>query len=153
ALLTAVTERARELGRSSLGIDGWESPATRGFAEGAGFTFGQEDVARRLDVDDVPDGFTELVDRTRREHAGAYEFLTLSGPVPQELLVRMTDLQAAINDAPWDDLDVEPEIFPIDRLRGYEQAQAASGRRLHRVIARHRASGDLVGHTVVAVSA
>lgn len=153
ALLTAVTERARELGRSTMGIGGWESPATRGFAEGAGFTFGQEEVARRLDVDDVPDGFAELVDRARREHAGAYEFLTLSGPVPQELLAQLTVLQAAINDAPWDGLEFEAEVFPIERLRGYEQAQAASGRRLHRVIARHRASGDLAGHTVVAVSA
>lgn len=153
ALLAAVTERARELGRSSLGIDGWESSATRGFAEGMGFTFGQEEVARRLDVDDVPDGFAALVERTRREHAHGYEFLTLSGPLPQELMAQMSNLQAAINDAPWDDLDVEPEVFPIDRIRGYERAQAWSGRRLHRVIARHRGSGDLVGHTVVAVSA
>ncbi|WP_256843062.1 GNAT family N-acetyltransferase [Ornithinimicrobium cryptoxanthini] len=152
ALLAAVTERARELGRSSTGIGGWESAATRGFAEGAGFTFGQEEVARRLDVDDVPDGFAELVDRARRDHAGAYEFLTMSGPVPQELLAQMTDLQAAINDAPWDDIDMEPEVFPIERLLGYEQAQAASGRRLHRVIARHSATGELVGHTIVAVS-
>lgn len=153
ALLTAVTDRARELGRASLGIDGWESSATRGFAEGAGFVFGQEEVARRLDVDDVPDGFAELVDRMRREHAGAYEFLTLSGPVPRDLLAQMTDLHAAINDAPWDDIDMEPEVFPVDRLLGYERAQTASGWRLHRVIARHRASGDLVGHTVVAVAA
>lgn len=152
-LLAAVTGRATEMGRTSLGLSGWESPATRGFAQGAGFTFGQEEVARRLDVDDVPDGFGELVDRMRQEHARDYEFLTLSGPLPQELLAQMSDLQAAINDAPWDDLDVEPELFPIDRLRGYERAQAWSGRRLHRVIARHQETGDLVGHTVVAVSA
>ena len=153
ALLAAVTERARELGRSSSGINGWESSATRGFAEGAGYRFGQEEVARRLEVDDVPDGFGELVDRSRRDNARDYEFLTLSGPVPRELLARMTHLHAAINDAPWDDIDREPEVFPVDRLVGYEQAQAGTQRRLHQVIARHRATGELVGHTIVAVSA
>jgi GNAT superfamily N-acetyltransferase len=152
-LLSAISERAAAMGRNSLGINGWESAATRGFAAKAGFTFGQEEVNRRLDVDDVPDGFADLVERARRDHARDYEFMTISGPVPRDLLGAMTDLQAAINDAPWDDIEMEPEVFPVERLAAYEHAQLNGGKRLHRVLARHPESGELAGHTVIAVEA
>jgi hypothetical protein len=50
-----------------------------------------------------------------------------------------------------DDLEIEDEAYPPDRIRAYEAAQLASGFRFHRMIARHRATGELAGHTVVVV--
>lgn len=150
-LFAALTDRATELGRSSLGIGGWESAAGQGFAEHIGYQFVLSEVQRRLDRDDVPDGFADEVARCRREHAAAYEFLVMSGPVPDELADRITELWTAINDSPLEDLEMEPEVFPLERIRSYEQAQAGRGRRLHRVIARHRETGELAGHTIVAV--
>ncbi|MCK0112925.1 GNAT family N-acetyltransferase [Ornithinimicrobium sp. F0845] len=152
-LFAALSDRAAELGRTSFGMGGWESAATRGFAERVGYRFVLSEINRRLDVDDVPDGFADLVARSRREEAGAYEFLTMTGPVPDELAEPMTVLWAAINDAPLDDLQMEPEVFPIERIRAYEHSQAGRGRRLHRVVARHRETGELAGHTIVAVEA
>lgn len=152
-LLASLTDRANSLNRTSLGMSGWASAPTRGFATRAGFKFGLEEVNRRLYVDDVPDGFAELVDRARRDNARDYEFVNISGRVPPELLESMTDLQAAINDAPWDDIEMEPEAFPVERLAAYEQAQLDGGKRLHRVLARHRETGELVGHTIIAVEA
>lgn len=108
-------------------------------------------MERRLDLDDVPDGFGDSVRRAREEHARDYDFLTLSGPLPEELMEATTVMWAAINDAPWDDIEMDPEVFTSERIRGYENAQFASGRRLHRVIARHRETGELAGHTIVAV--
>ena len=61
------------------------------------------------------------------------------------------DAVSAINDAPLDDLDVDDEIFDADRVRHYEQGQLLSGHRLYRVLARHRDTGAVAGHTVVAV--
>ena len=58
---------------------------------------------------------------------------------------------AAINDAPIDDLDIEDEVFPPERVRAYEDAQEARGLLIHRVFARHRETGELAGHTVVVV--
>ena len=63
----------------------------------------------------------------------------------------MVRLWGDINDAPTDDLDIEDEVFSADRLRGYEAAQIAAGMRLHHVVARHRETGELGGHTVVVV--
>lgn len=151
ALLQHLTDRSTGLGRTSLGISGWESAAARGYAEGAGFRFGQLEVNRRLDVEDVPDGFAASVEAARQEHAGDYEFLVLEGPLPEELRESASVMWSAINDAPWDDIEMDPEVFPIERILGYERAQLAGGKRLHRVIARHRRSGALAGHTVVAV--
>lgn len=152
-LFGALSDRAVELGRTSFGTGAWESAAARGFAEQAGYRFVLSEMHRRLDVDDVPDGFSDLVDRCRREEAAAYEFLMMSGPVPEQLAEPVSVLWGAINDAPLDDLEMEPEVFPIERIRAYEHSQTSRGRRLHRVIARHRETGELAGHTIVAVEA
>ena len=61
------------------------------------------------------------------------------------------EMFAAINDAPTDDLDVEDEVFSADRLRAFHAAQEAQRRRVYQLAARHRDSGVLVGHTMVAV--
>lgn len=153
ALLTHLEERAGALGRTSLGISGWESDAARGFAQGAGYVFAQSEIQRRLDVDDVPDGFATMVESARHEHAEDYEFLTFSGPAPEDLSEAIAVMWTAINDAPLDGIELEDEVFPIERILAYERAQFAGGKRLHRVIARHRGTGELAGHTIVAVEA
>jgi hypothetical protein len=63
----------------------------------------------------------------------------------------MSEMVASINDAPLDDLDIEDQVFPPERIRKYEETQLVRGYRLHRVLARHRETGELAGHTVVAV--
>jgi GNAT superfamily N-acetyltransferase len=73
------------------------------------------------------------------------------GATPNEELEALAEMTAAINDAPTDDLDIEDEVFPAERVRNYESAQLARGYRFHRVFARHRETGQLAGHTVVVV--
>ncbi len=63
----------------------------------------------------------------------------------------MAQITGAINDAPLDDLEIEDEVFSPDRIRAYETAQIESGYRFRRVVARHRVTGELAGHTVVTV--
>jgi RimJ/RimL family protein N-acetyltransferase len=60
-------------------------------------------------------------------------------------------MTAAINDAPTDDIDWEDEVFSPERLRDFERSLAEHGRRVYRLAARHRATGDLAGQTIVAV--
>jgi len=57
----------------------------------------------------------------------------------------------AINDAPLDDLELEDDVYSVDRLRRYDEAQAALHHRLYRLIARSREDGAPAAHTVVAV--
>jgi RimJ/RimL family protein N-acetyltransferase len=80
-----------------------------------------------------------------------YELVRLVGRTPEDLLPAVAELTAAINDAPTDDLDIDDEVFPVERIRAYEAAQEGRELRMYRLLARHRVTGELAGHTVVVV--
>jgi RimJ/RimL family protein N-acetyltransferase len=84
-------------------------------------------------------------------YAADYELVRIEGHAPDELMPMLTELTAAINDAPIDDLDIEDEVFTVERVRDYENATLSSGYRLLRLVARHRRTGEAAGHTVVVV--
>lgn len=149
-LLGALTADARRLGRLKVGVDGWDTPRTRVFAERHGLTARSLEVQRRQVLADTD---WQGIERLRAEagaRAADYELVRIRGRCTEDLLPALAELTGAINDAPLDDLDLEDERFPVERVRGYEAAQLASGR-LYRVLARHRRSGALAGHTVVHV--
>ncbi len=151
AMLRFLVDEAEAAGRTKLGIDGWDADAPRGFAERFRLTLGSQAINRRQHLDEL--SVEQL--RARYDealgHATDYELLRLTGSTPEELLPAVSEMWGAINDAPLDDLDVEDEVFPPQRVRDYETASAGRGLRLRRVVARHRATGELAGHTVVAV--
>jgi GNAT superfamily N-acetyltransferase len=148
-LLRHLIRLAEKDGRPKFGGSG--TPACEAFAERHGFRRVSQEVYRVLAPGALPPGFAEQAYAEAASHAGDYELLRLEGRTPDELLPTVADLAAAINDAPVDDLDVEDEVFPVERVRDYETATIDSGHRLYRVLARHRASGEAAGHTVVAV--
>lgn len=144
---------AHEAGRSKLGGDGWETPACEAFAGRHGFARVSQEIYRALAPAELPDGFAEQAYAEAAPYAEDYELVRLKGRTPDELLPAVADLTGAINDAPLDDLEIEDEVFPVERIRDYESATIDSGHRLYRVLARHRSTGELAGHTVVAVDA
>ena len=150
-LLEAMTKRALAEGRTSVGTGGWEGEATRGFAERHGLGLRMNEINRRQFLAEVD---WELVEKLHTEalgHASSYEVVRRLGRTPDDELAALAEMASAINDAPTDDLDIEDEVFSADRVRAYEHAQIERGRLLHRVFARHRETGELAGHTVVAV--
>ena len=150
-LLAFAEERTVQRGRTSIGCFGWDAPRTHRFAARHGLPPKGSAVLRRQVLDRVePAVLAELYDDARAA-ATSYELLRLAGPLPEELVAPVADMAASINDAPTDDLDIEDEVYSPERVRSYEQAQLAQGKRLYRVVARHRDTGDLAGHTVVAV--
>jgi GNAT superfamily N-acetyltransferase len=151
AMLEHLLGLARKAGRSTVGMDGWDSEATHGFATRHGFEKKSQAIMRRQRVAEVERADLEkLFDESARA-ASSYDLVRLFGPTPPELMDRMVELTAAINDAPTDDLDIEDEVFSPERLRAYEDAVLARGNRLYRLLARHQQTGELGGHTVVAV--
>jgi GNAT superfamily N-acetyltransferase len=151
ALLEELASSARTLGRTSLGIDGWDAEAPRGFAERHGFAAKSSAVNRRQFLDQVD--WRRLADLHEESSKAAedYEVVRWVGATPEHELEAVATMTASINDAPTDDLDIEDEVFPPERIRAFEHAHAARGLTLHRVVARHRESGELAGHTVVSV--
>ena len=151
AMLEHLVAETRAQGRTSIGTDGWENDATRGFAVRHGFKEGSRAVQRRQLLAALDWAEIEGLHARSGAQASAYELVRREGRTPDDELAAMADLTAAINDAPTDDLDIEDEVFSPERVRGYEDAQLAKGHRLYRVFARHRETGDLAGHTVVVV--
>ena len=152
AVLDHVVAEAKGLGRTSVGTDGWDTEGTRAFAARHGFEPKSVAVERHQVLADVDWAELERLRADALTAASSYELVRRSGPTPDGELEALATLTAAINDAPTDDLDIEDEVFPPERVGAYEEAQLAKGYRLHRVLARHRDTGELAGHTVVAVS-
>ena len=150
-VLVALVQRVRDLGRTSIGISGWDLDVTRAFAERRGFELGSVAVNRRQFLAEVD---WADVERRRAEalgHAADYELIRRTDRTPEDELEALAEMTSAINDAPTDDLDIEDEVFSAQRIRDYETAQLAREGAFHRIYARHRGTGELAGQTVVAV--
>ncbi|HLN76365.1 MAG TPA: GNAT family N-acetyltransferase [Nocardioidaceae bacterium] len=152
-LLAFAENRARELGRTSIGMNSWDADETKGFAAKHGLPRKGIGVKRRQTLAKLDRTEIEQLYDEARTAASSYELLRLAGRTPGDLLEAVAEMTAAINDAPTDDLDIEDEVFPVERVAAYEAAQEARNRRLYRVVARHRDTGALAGHTVVVVEA
>lgn len=151
--LRFLLDRAAAAGRTKIGADSWDGSPGNAFLEKQGFARGSQAINRRqplaeVSLDDVRKQYDEAA-----EAASAYELVRVLGATPTNLMPAVAEMSAAINDAPLDDLDIDDEVFPPERITTYEQAQLANGMRFYRLLARHRETGVLAGHTVVAVEA
>ena len=151
-LMAEVVRATRAAGRTTIWVRGPEdAPSTAGFLEHHGFHYASHDARRRqllapLDRDEI--------DRLRRSAevaAADYELERLVPPQSDELLVQIARVAEAINDAPMGELTFEPEVIDGARLRDIEQARVGRAELQYRVVARHRRSGELAGHTVMTV--
>ena len=153
ALFEAGAERVRVDGRTVLAAGGYESAAGSAFAKAWGLDRASEEVERRQDLLTLDEAALSELATGARQHSAGYELVRLPAWTPTWRLAEVARLTAAINDAPTDDLDVEDEVYSAPRIRAFEVAQLAQGRRLYRLAARERATGALVGQTVVGVDA
>lgn len=150
-LIDSVSERARANGRKVVLAITPERPEYVAMAMAMGFERGYSDVQRRQDLwaSDWAKLDADYADAERR--ADDYELVSFTPAVPDEMLDAVATLSAAINDAPTEGLDIEDEVFTPDRIRAFETASVGRNRRLYRLVARHRESGELAGHTIVAI--
>ena len=146
-------QMALDAGRTVIFAGSWEGTPGQRFLEKRGYTQASVYVNRGQDL--------LALDRDKLAHdlaaaeakADGYELLRLSDKTPDEYLDQVVTMTAAINDAPLDDLKLEDEVFTPERIRAFEAAQTAYGRRMYRLVAREKATGEFAGHTVVAVQA
>lgn len=152
-LFAAGVERVRAAGKTMVLTDSWDVPSATGFAGSLGLERGIDEVERLLDLQTLD--WPRLVDLAAQatDRHRAYDLELVAVPTPPDLLDGIVAMTAAINDAPTDDLDIEDEVYSPERIRAFEAAQAERGRRLHRLVAIRRDSGELAGHTLVAVDA
>ena len=147
----AVVDLAGSLGRTNLGVAAWSGSPGVGFAQRRGFRQVFTRVQRRQHLPDLePRQITKLHTGAGRIARG-YDLVRITGRTPPELLDELAAVSASVNDGPLDDLEREDERFDAGRIRLLEDHWAATGRTLYRLLARHRASSELVAHTTLVV--
>jgi GNAT superfamily N-acetyltransferase len=82
------------------------------------------------------------------EAGAAYDLVRFAGPAPAALLDDLVPLREAINDSPGEG---EFEAYSHERIRHYEESLAGRHWTPYTVIARHRASGEAAGITMVCI--
>lgn len=150
-LLEFGADVARHAGRRVLGTDGWDTEGSRAFAAAHGFERKSAEVNRRQLLADLDWPLLDKLYDEAAEAARDYRLLRIIGPVSDELLDDVVRMTAAINDAPTDDLDIEDEVFTPERIRAFERAMDGWDRTVYRVVAQHKESGELSGHSTVGV--
>jgi GNAT superfamily N-acetyltransferase len=150
-LYERLEEMVRRSGRRVLIGRSLDASAQRAFVEGLGFTLAGVKLFLRQDLGALD---WDLIDRLRteaRQAAGDYTLVRLDGPVPEEQVEQVAAMEAAINDAPRDNLDIEGFLVTAARIRARERSVAEAGLRHYRLVARRQRDGRLAGHTVVYV--
>lgn len=146
-------DKARAAGRSLVLTGCFDQPGFVAFCGAMGLEQASVEVQRRQELRTLDWARLDREFTAAQQRAADYELVRLAGPIPEELLADVVRLSEAINDAPVDDLDIEDEVFSPERQRAFEAAQAAMNQRNYRVVARHRDTGELAGHSMVGVDA
>jgi ribosomal protein S18 acetylase RimI-like enzyme len=150
-LVRVAAEFARTAGRQVLigeCPDGAGAPA---FCAAVGAEPGVRGIRRLLHLERLAGAALERLRAAASPHAGGYEFLRWTGPVPDDVAADVAAVLESMNDAPLDDLQYEDERWDVGRLRRSERSAVETGYRLTMLAARHVPTGQLAGLTRVAV--
>jgi Sortase and related acyltransferases len=150
-LLEAGIDRVRAEGKRLVLTESHNAPAALALGAALGFERAMTGLKRRQDLVALDWPALDRDYALAVAAAPSFELLHLEGPTPEDLLDDVVTMTAAINDAPIDALEVEDEVFSPERIRAFERGQQERGRRIYRVVARERTTGELAGHTMVSV--
>jgi GNAT superfamily N-acetyltransferase len=152
-IMNEVLRIARRADRNTIWV--WtaedDDQGAQCFVERFGFRYASHDARRRQMLADVDQTELQRVWASAEAAAADYCLERLQLPIRDSVLNELVDVTAAINDAPMGDLTYEDEKFDLQRLRDLETGVIGRGERGYRVLARHRMTGELGGHTMVIV--
>lgn len=122
---SALTRRAAEesdlINRPSVTFWCQDSEATHGFFGSLGLERKMLERESRLVLTDTdPEMMQQWIDASH-ERAAGYQLVHWRGHTPDEHLESMATLMTAMNDAPLDDLDWEPDQWTVDMMRDFDQ--------------------------------
>jgi GNAT superfamily N-acetyltransferase len=137
--------------RYEHGTDGDAAGGSRDvrFALAAGYRIGLSDVQRWLDTP-VDEALLDRLAADAAPHHPAYEIRSWAGPVPDDLAPSWAALDGSLmTEAPTGDLEVEPMVVDVARLRENEELAAKQGRTSYHCVALH--DGDVVAYTMIMI--
>ena len=149
-LVTHLEARCRELGRTTVTIDGarlFSRPDTMStFAQRLGYDSALVTLRNDLELDAVPES-------AAGSPPAGYRFVTWWDDVPDVWVDQQAALTSRMStDAPLGDLALQPELWDADRVREQWRIARDQGRRLVETAAVHEDTGALVAYTSMAVA-
>jgi GNAT superfamily N-acetyltransferase len=120
------------------------------FAPRTGAKLGQTEIRRRQDLSRVDRTalLRRLAELTGR--AAGYALQSWTGPAPDDVVAGIATLDSRfLGEAPLGELAWEPQRVDVERVRAGERSAAARGRRMYHTVARHEATGEIVGWTTL----
>jgi len=152
AELAAFAEQeALSAGRPMMGLNAFDTPHDLALATGRGYVQKTVEVNRKQEIAGLDWSLVQNLYDGAVAKSADYELLRIKGALPDDMVEGMVAVAESINDAPTDDLELEDDVYSTERLRAYEEAQAKSNHTIYRLIARQKKTGELAGHTVIAV--
>jgi GNAT superfamily N-acetyltransferase len=149
-IMNEVLRIAKEAARNTIWVGMAEDDqGAQRFVANFGFSYASQDARRRQVLAKVDHSKIQQLWATAQAAASDYSLERLRTPTSDELLGELVEVTAAINDAPMGDLTYEDAKFDLRRLQDLETALIGRGDRGYRVIARHRTTGEVGGHTMV----
>jgi GNAT superfamily N-acetyltransferase len=164
SMLGQVIERATARGRNRLIADVCEPVAVgepaepqqsagQLFAAAAGAKPVTSEIRRMLTINDLDEDHLSSLRADAIAHSTGYSLVQWVGAAADELVDDLAALMARMStDAPFEDLDWEPEQWTAGRYREQERSIIAAGRVRLTTAARHEASGQIVACTHLATA-
>lgn len=153
SLVAAVLPVAREDGRTLVMAGAPAGGPGSAAAAAVGLTVGQVEHRNRVRTADLPRALLESWVADAAAGAAGYSLVAVDGPLPEDLLGPYASLLPVMNDAPIDDLALEDFVFSVDDARAVQVATEQRGTVRWTVLARHDATGELVGLTQLFIPA
>jgi GNAT superfamily N-acetyltransferase len=149
-IMNEVLRIAQEARRETIWVGTAEDDqGAQQFVDKFGFKYASHDARRRQVLAEVDKNKIQQLWAEAQVAATDYRLERLQPPTSDDILSELVEVTAAINDAPMGDLTYEDEKFDLQRLQDFETALIGRGDRGYRFIARHRATGEVGGHTMV----
>ncbi|MEX2395221.1 MAG: GNAT family N-acetyltransferase, partial [Actinomycetota bacterium] len=150
ALLGRLADVAEDEGRTTLmAVTSDRMPSGEPFARRVGAEPKLATHNNRLTLADVDRGLLSRWVSEGPGRAPGYSLNWVERPFGDEVIEEMVDLMGVMNTAPRDDLDMEDERHTAEEIRQRDEALAAERYEMWYLVARHDATGELVGYTEV----
>ncbi|HVT76134.1 MAG TPA: GNAT family N-acetyltransferase [Acidimicrobiales bacterium] len=150
SLAQVAIEFARDNSRPLVGLDACSHvPAGWEFLKAIGAEHKLTGRFSMLKFADVDRALLEGWVARAAERAADYELVRWDGPCPDEFVDAFVEEQNVMNTAPTENLELEDEVFTVERQRDRERMQAHRKIEQRTLVARYLPTGEFVAHTDV----
>ncbi len=148
-LLRLVVNAAEADSRTTLSAGAPQGTAGELFLAATGCEHAYLDRRSRLHVENVDQALVDCWIADAKVKASDYSLLLFDGPIPDEHLDGVIDIEHSMNDAPREGLDLEDEIITAEQWRDGERQLAERGTLRLQLVARYDPTGEFAGFTTL----